>query len=263
MPKEATYALMAQCATIPGITVCRLIAVLGALLVAGLLGLGAAGSRALAASIAATGIEANTAMQGLSEAAQRSHPVYCSPGGHSGPTFNDAANFAHVAPPQDCMTLGVSFRSTFLGTKQVLVGWDSDKHHFGSMQLRLTETGNLEYGEFANSWNSIEVLPRVNFADGSWHTAVVVRNASSSAYAAGGLLVSLYVDGKLAGRGVLPKRRPEHLLQGARSARPGPRHQDYVLQGSVRDLRIYARALGHQQRASMAKDPCPLEAAAN
>lgn len=238
-----------------GVTHRRVIWVLGACLAAGLVALGAVlGSHALAASVA---VKSTVQRMSEAEAAHLPHPIYCSPGGFSGPSFSDAADFKHAAPPQDCMTLGVSFRSTYLGDYQVIVGWESDRHHFASMQLRLSETGNLEYGEFAHSWNSIKVLPQANFADGSWHTAVVVRNGSSSAYAEGALLVSLYVDGKLAGRGVLPKRRPEHLLRGARSARPGPRHQDHVLQGSVHDLRIYGQALGHRQWSLVAKDPCP------
>jgi len=266
MPRQATYVLINHCATVPDTVTRRCVVwVLGSCIVACLVALGLAVtlpactgfSQTSTAIVSPTSISVNGAVQRWVAFSQGPHPVYCSPGGTSGPSFNEAAKFKNAAPPQDCMTLGVSFRSTYLGTYQIIVGWDTDKHHFGSLQLRLTRSGNLEYGEFANGWNSVQVLPQKNFADGSWHTAVVVRNGSSSAYAEGALLVSLYVDGRLEGRGVLPKRRPKHLMYRASSARPGPRHQDKVFQGSIRDLRIYDHALGHQQRAVMAKDPCP------
>jgi len=243
-------------------TFCVLGAYLGLFLLTGAIAkLGGIGSPEATVPAAATGASTQDGVQLIAEPTEQPQPIFCYAGSTSGPGFVDAINFTKAAPPQDSMTMAVSFRSSFIGSYQVMIGWETDGHHMGSAELRLRKDGNLEYGEFAKGWNSVMVLPTTNFADGAWHTAVVVRNGSSSAYAEDGLLVSLYADGKLAGRGLLPKRSPRYLVPGAKSARPV--HQDYVFQGSIRAVKIYDHALTDRQLPRIADDCASASASAS
>mmetsp|Transcript_28740 Transcript_28740/g.89567 ORF Transcript_28740/g.89567 Transcript_28740/m.89567 type:complete len:364 (+) Transcript_28740:74-1165(+) len=186
------------------------------------------------------------------------HAIFCDVGGLSGPEFADARKFDFDGSklPEDGLTLSANIRSVVLGAYQVIMGWETTGGSPGSLELRLTAGGSLEYGEFAHTWSHVVAMPALNLADGNRHHVAAVRNASSlDVHAKGMQLLSLYVNGSLVGRGLVPHHVPAGLSAPAASARP--RKHDFVFYGSVEHVRIFSEALGPAQLVELGSTECP------
>lgn len=174
-------------------------------------------------------------------------PLFCNSGGHSGPDIESAVSFYGAVLPRTFFTLAVSFRSSKTGVVQDIAAWSAPGSASAeTVELRLGPSGNLEYGERQNGWNSVFALPNLHLADGVWHSVAVVRNEWG--------LVSLFSDGMLVGKGVVPPQIPMGLEPVAKSARQLT--GDSVFNGDVANLRIFDVVLRPGQLKGLAGRGC-------
>merc|ERR1712224_772101 len=64
-----------------------------------------------------------------------------------------AVNFSGATLPGPPLTLTARIRLRFVGEYQTFVGWGGSTLEPLGAELRLTPTGNLEYGELASGWH--------------------------------------------------------------------------------------------------------------
>lgn len=177
-------------------------------------------------------------------------PVYCGGGGSSGPDFEHAAVFEGAEVPESpTFTLHTKIRTKTKGDLQHFVAWGGLQGSRRSVDFRLTEKGNLEYGEhtgtIAGGWKTVCATPPLKLADGKWHSIAVVRWVKDWIKEQDSGNVTLFCDGELVGQGVITADPPVPLEIGAKAGRfiKG----DCVYQGHVAPLRIYKEPLTVEQ----------------
>lgn len=166
-------------------------------------------------------------------------PVYCSAGGHSGPSFANAIEFTGAKLPPPPLTLAARIRTSARAC-QVIAGWGSEDG-CASAELRL-KAGNLEYLERSGmwwGWKSVAAGGDIDLADGTWHGVAAVRLASGE--------VSLYADGMYIGGGTMSAAAPADLLATAKSAHLHRSWNGYAFNGEIGPLFIYDCALSFEQ----------------
>jgi len=178
-------------------------------------------------------------------------PNFVGGGGIAGPEVKDVATFEgapvpvlrvwqmgmKAAPEHAAFTLMVKLRTKVSGRMQHFMEYGSEGGSRKALVLRLTETGNLEYGEHTGSlssgWRCAQATPRMKLCDGNWHTVALVRQDTG--------FVWMYVDDELAGQGLIGADMPAGLSPSPRSYRWVK--QDSVFHGDLGPLRVYGHEL--------------------
>lgn len=196
--------------------------------------------------------------------------VYCSNGGWSGPSPEQATSFPNAFLPKPPLTVTADIRTSWRGDARDFLAWRaSSKNGTESVEFQLSDSGNLAYGEFgAGGWHYVDAHPPIMLADDSFHSVAVVRDNWG--------YVFLYADGALVGQGVLPKHFPDGLSANASSSRrPEPwelkqqrqaekqgfRGRDesamhMVWRGGVKSVRLYNGTLTGEHIEKVAGAPC-------
>merc|ERR1740121_2822129 len=136
-------------------------------------------------------------------------PDYHAGGGRSGGDWENAAEFEGAQVPTHCdaFSLMTKIRTTHKGKIQHLVAWGAADGSRRSIDFRLRENGNLEYGEhtgaISSGWRTVIATPYLNLADGKWHSVGITRWKMKIKKEADSGNVSLWCDGELVGQGVI------------------------------------------------------------
>lgn len=166
-------------------------------------------------------------------------PVFYDPGGHSGPDLLDSLLYVDARFLPTPFTIAARIRSRKNSGCQNIIAWGDGHNSWMSVEFRLSEGGELMYGEspvagaVAGAWKEVATSD-LKLADSVWHTVAVVREKSGK--------VSLYADGRPAARGKVSAETPHDLVPMARSARVA-QSLGCVFDGDIADLRMYDSAL--------------------
>eukprot|EP00932_Pfiesteria_piscicida_P015973 SRR837773.2920.p1 GENE.SRR837773.2920~~SRR837773.2920.p1 ORF type:complete len:542 (+),score=125.47 SRR837773.2920:3-1628(+) len=182
----------------------------------------------------------------------------CYDGGHSGGHFFDYQLFAHGIQPIPPMTIVARIRTSVHGREQTFMGWkpihDGDK---AKSEILLTSDGNLEYRlhDGYKQWN-VSAAPKVNLADGRWHTVAVVREGDNQSIG----ITSLYADNYQIGEGYVDGWA-SHLQPWATSLQvdlDAGQSQFRGFEGDVEDVRIFDEALSAKYIKRIGVESCTI-----
>mmetsp|Transcript_19393 Transcript_19393/g.56342 ORF Transcript_19393/g.56342 Transcript_19393/m.56342 type:complete len:318 (-) Transcript_19393:50-1003(-) len=177
-------------------------------------------------------------------------PDFIGGGGRSGPTPELAARFEGAEVPRvPAFTIVVKIRAKIPPppksqyveppppTNQHFLAWGATDGSRRSVDFRLNEKGNLEYGEHDGSltsgWRVVKATPYLKLVDGKWHCVTVVRQDTG--------FVWLYCDRELVGQGCIAANLPPNLTTSARSFRWVK--QDSIFHGDIGPVRIFRSEL--------------------
>lgn len=139
-------------------------------------------------------------------------------------------------------------KAEFQGVYTDLLSWGTMDAKQGCVSLRLSATGNLEYGEMPakdsgseQAWKFIFAEPALKLDDGGWHHITIARSEFGIVY--------MYSDAVPVGQDIMPGPLPSKGLPHAETAMTCPYEPGYPrpFRGVIGGFRLYDVALSAPQ----------------